>query len=106
MKKYEIIWTEFAVWNLDLIYEYIISKSFSDSTANRLIKNLILRVEQLELHPNSGQQELELLKLKKTFRYLVYKNYKIIYYTDNTKVYITDVFHCKIAPTQLKKRNL
>jgi toxin ParE1/3/4 len=106
MKKHEIIWTEFAVWNLDQIYDYVLSKSFSESTANKLIRGIILRTEQLQLQPNSGQQELELTKLKKTFRYLVYKNYKIIYFTESTKVYITDVFHCKISPSELKKRNL
>jgi plasmid stabilization system protein ParE len=65
MKRHEIIWTEFAMWNLDQIYDYVLSKSFSEPTAHKLIRNLVLRVEQLQLYPNSGQQELELLKLKK-----------------------------------------
>lgn len=106
MKKYQIIWTEFAVWNLDQIYDYTLTKSFSENIASKLINGIVLRVEQIELQPNSGQQELELLNLKRSFRYLVYKNYKIIYFIESSKVYVTDVFHCKISPTQLKKRNL
>lgn len=105
MKVFEIIWTEFAEWNLEQVYEYAISKSFSKATAHKTVKGIILRVEQLELYPKSGQIEPQLSGHKKQFRYLVYKNYKIIYFIENHKVYITDVFHCKISPKKMKKRN-
>lgn len=105
MKKHSIVWTEFAEWNLEQIYEYVYSKSFSDTIANKLIRGIIERVEQLELYPDSGQKETALKEIKKSFRYLVYKNYKIIYFTANQVVYITDVFHCKLSPHTMKQRN-
>ena len=106
MAKYKIVWSEFAEWNLDQIYGYILSKSLSQRLAKRYMLKLILRVEQLQEFPFSGRKELLLTKLGKDFRYLVFKDYKIIYFVQNSAIYISDIFHSKLSPEKIKKRNL
>lgn len=105
MLSFKIVWTEFAEWNLHEIYRYLFSKSKSEKIAKNYILNLVLRVEQLEKFPDSGHKEEALLEMGKDFRFLVYKNYKIVYFVSEATVYVTDVFHTKLDPTKLKKRS-
>lgn len=49
----KIIWTEFAIEDLQLIHDYI-SKD-SKRYADRFIEKLIERVDQLETFPKSGR---------------------------------------------------
>lgn len=104
MSKYNIIWTEFAEWNLDQVYYYVLRESFSERIAKKFILKLISRVEQLERFPRSGKIEPFLTGLGKEFRFLVYNDYKIIYYVEDNKIYVADVFHTKLSPVKMKKR--
>lgn len=105
MVKYKIVWSEFAEWNLEQIYDYIIRRSLSEKLAKKYIFKLILRLDQLEAFPFSGKKETLLKGLGKDFRYVVFKDYKVIYFVSGNTIYITDVFHCKLAPSRIRKRN-
>jgi len=53
-----------------------------------------------------GQKEELLIERKEEFRYLVFKNYKIIYWFNIVKnrVEITDVFDARQNPIKLKRQ--
>lgn len=100
----KIIWSEFAENQLDEIYAYY-NKKASLKVASKLLKEIINEPEKLIKNPHIGQEE-ELLKQRKIkYRYLVFKNYKLIYSIDieNKFIKIADVFDTRQNPPKLKR---
>ena len=100
----QIIWSEFAETQLDEIYEYY-KKEASTRIAKKLLKGIINEPRKLIKTPLIGQEE-ELLKQREIhYRYLVFKNYKLIYSvdTENGFIKITDVFDTRQNPTKIKR---
>ncbi len=100
----KIIWSEFAETQLDEIYEYY-EKKASSRIAKRLVKGIINEPKKLIKTPHIGQEE-ELLKERKIqYRYLAFKNYKLIYSvdTENGFIKIADVFDTRQNPPKLKR---
>jgi plasmid stabilization system protein ParE len=100
----KIIWSEFAVTQLDEIYIYY-EKKASTKIAKKLVHGIINESKKLIKSPLIGQEE-ELLKERETeYRYLVFKNYKLIYSVDNQKglIKIADVFDTRQNPPKLKR---
>ncbi|MEQ8478044.1 type II toxin-antitoxin system RelE/ParE family toxin [Fulvivirga sp.] len=98
------IWSEFAESQLDEIFEYYQGK-VSPKIALELINGIINEPEKLAKSPYIGQEE-ELLKEREIeYRYLVYKNYKLIYSVDKTNgfIKIADVFDTRQNPPKLKR---
>jgi len=88
----KIIWSEFAETQLDEIYEYY-EKKASSRIAKKLMNEIINEPEKLINTPEIGQEEELLKKRKNKYRYLVFKNYKLIYSVDieNGFINIADV---------------
>src|SRR5680860_1490727 len=83
----EVIWSDFAEKKLDDIFEYY-KKNAGNRIANEMIQSLINESKRLEKDPFIGQKE-ELLKERKiTYRYLIFKHYKIIYSVDEKHGFI------------------
>ncbi|AJR03377.1 type II toxin-antitoxin system RelE/ParE family toxin [Siansivirga zeaxanthinifaciens] len=100
----EIIWSEFAETQLDEIYEYY-KKEASTRIAKKLVKGIINEPKKLIKTPLIGQEE-ELLKQREIhYRYLVFKNYKLIYSVDqeNGFIKIADVFDTRQNPPKIKR---
>ncbi|MFD2543742.1 type II toxin-antitoxin system RelE/ParE family toxin [Lacinutrix gracilariae] len=100
----EIIWSEFAETQLDEIYEYY-KKETSTRIAKKLLKGIINEPKKLIKTPLIGQEE-ELLKQREIhYRYLVFKNYKLIYSvdTENGFIKIADVFDTRQNPPKIKR---
>ncbi|MAC96780.1 MAG: plasmid stabilization protein [Flavobacteriales bacterium] len=100
----KIIWSEFAEKQLDEIYEYY-QKNASPRIAKMLLKEIINELNKLIHSPLIGQEE-ELLKQREIlYRYLVFKNYKLIYSVDieNGYIKITDVFDTRQNPQKIKR---
>lgn len=100
----EIIWSRFAENQLDLIFEYYLDKA-NEKVAIELVQNLINEPERLKRDPFIGQEE-DLLKNRKiSYRYLIFKNYKIIYSVDleNGFIKVADVFDTRQNPVTLKR---
>lgn len=91
--KFEIIWSEFAEKQLDAIFEYHLEKA-GYRIAKKLIQKIISEPNKLKNNPYIGQVEDLLKARKEIYRYLVCKNYKLIYSFDEKKerVKIIDVF--------------
>ena len=99
-----IIWSEFAETQLDEIYNYY-EKKASTRVAKKLVIEIINESKKLIKSPLIGQKE-ELLKQRETeYRYLIFKNYKLIYSVDNQNGYIkiADVFDTRQNPLKLKR---
>ena len=100
----KIIWSEFAETQLDEIYEYY-EKKASPQIAKKLLKGIINEPKKLIKTPLIGQEE-ELLKQREIhYRYLIFKNYKLIYSVDmeNEFIKIADVFDTRQNPPKIKR---
>jgi len=100
----KIYWTEFSKNELKKIYEY-----YRDNVNSRVAKKIINGIynETLKLikQPEIGQIE-ELLKTRKQgFRYLVFKNHKIIYWINikENRVEINDIFDTRQNPIKMSR---
>ena len=102
--NFKIIWSDFSETQLDEIYEYY-EKKVSLKVANKIVTGIIKESEKLIKASFIGQKE-ELLKDREIqYRYLVFKNYKVIYSVDeqNGFIKIADVFDSRQNPPKLKR---
>ncbi|AUS07078.1 type II toxin-antitoxin system RelE/ParE family toxin [Pseudotamlana carrageenivorans] len=102
--NFKIIWSDFSATQLDDIFEYYRSKA-SLKVATKIVTGIIKESEKLANATCIGQGE-ELLKERTTqYRYLVFKNYKLIYSVDeeNGLIKIADVFDTRQNPPKIKR---
>lgn len=100
----EVFWTHFAEEKLVDIFEYYKYKAGS-RIAQKIVNGIVDETILLEKNPYLGQFEELLEDRFEEYRYLVYENYKIIYWIDNKKnmVVIAHVFDTRQNPIKLKK---
>jgi len=98
----KIYWTDFSKQELQRIFSY-----YHENASLKVARNIVLGIENkttiLRTHPNTGQRE-ELLKDRlQDFRYLIFKNYKIIYWNNTKKnwIEIVDVFDTRQNPIKI-----
>lgn len=86
-KKYEVLWTQSAIFDLEQIVEYI--KIDSENTAKKIFSELREKGNTLYYFPNKGKvvPELQSIGIVK-YRELIHKRWKIVYKTQESKVYI------------------
>ena len=96
----EIIWTDFAIENLKIIFNYYAVKA-SKKVAHKIRIEILTSTKQLIDHPNSGQIEVHLAKLEKDYRYVLSGNYKIIYKVEDSRIIISDVFDSRQNPDKM-----
>jgi len=100
----KIKWTDFSKKELKNIFKYYKEKT-SVNVAKKIVNGIAKETLKLKNHPYIGQYE-ELLKSdKREFRYLVYKNYKIIYLVSIEKniIEIYDVFDTRQNPIKMNR---
>lgn len=100
--KYYVYWTNFATKKLDEIYYYY-SEIAGEHLASDIINKLIDKTISLEFMPKIGMVEKLLENRPQEFRYLVYNNYKIIYYINDSlkRVIVVNVFDVRQNPVKL-----
>lgn len=96
-----LLWSAKSKHQLKAIHDYY-SDRVDKEFASQLVVDLIEKAEQLKNNPFLGQLEPLLISYKEKFRYLVFGNYKLIYFTDNTFIRIVVVFDCRQEPQKLK----
>lgn len=79
---FKILWTDFAINHLKDIFDYHLIKA-SPTIAQRLVQKILDATIILENNPKSGQQEDLLKDRHQEFRFVIVKNYKIIYWIDD-----------------------
>lgn len=100
----EVYWTRFSERELKKIFDYYNIKA-SYRIAKKLTDGIYKEALKLERQPEMGQIEELLKNRKQQFRYLVFKNYKIIYWINisESRIEINDVFDSRQNPLKIKK---
>ncbi len=102
--NFKIIWSDFSETQLDEIFEYY-EKKASVNVATKIVTGIIKESEKLINASFIGQEEELLRERKIQYRYLVFKNYKLIYSVDekNGFIKIADVFDTRQNPPKIKR---
>ncbi len=100
----EIIWSEFAERQLDDISDYYTYKA-GKGVSKKLVQDIIKEANKLASKPFIGQEESLLKDRKENYRYLVHKNYKVIYSVNENDgfVKIADVFDTRQNPIKIER---
>ena len=101
---FKILWTDFAINQLKDIFDYHLIKA-SLNIAQKLAQKIIDATIILENNPKSGRKEDLLKDRSHEFRFLVVKNFKIIYWIDYefNLIYISMVFDTRQNPKKIIK---
>ncbi len=99
-----IYWTDFAKQELHSIFLYH-KKQANLKVAKKLASEIARHTLILKTQENIGQSEGLLKNSVQKFRYLVYKNYKIIYWVnrERNQVEISDIFDTRQNPIKIKR---
>ncbi|RZL42772.1 MAG: type II toxin-antitoxin system RelE/ParE family toxin [Pedobacter sp.] len=100
----KINWTNFAKSELQKIFDYY-NENVSPAIAKNLVVGIVKESKKLENSPEIGQIEDLLMELG-DYRYLVFKNYKIVYYINknSSSIEILDVFDSRQNPIKIERR--
>lgn len=99
-----IKWTDFSKNELENIFEYY-KEIAGVNVAKKLVSGIAKETLKLKKHPEIGQEEELLKNDSREFRYLVYKNYKIIYLItlEKNSIEIFDVFDTRQNPVKMSR---
>ncbi len=94
---YKVVFTEKAHHDLKNIYDYISNNLFNKKAANDLIDMLFESAGNLSVFPKKHQICSEKLLSNKNVRYLMVKNFKVLYLVDDSKltVFIARIIYSK-----------
>ncbi|MGV3461028.1 MAG: type II toxin-antitoxin system RelE/ParE family toxin [Flavobacterium sp.] len=97
-----VYWTQFAEDKLQDIFNYYNLKA-GPGVATRLTDGIVDASLDLDHRAYSGQREELLIERLQEFRYILYKNYKIIYWVDtpNNMILIANVFDTRQNPDKI-----
>jgi len=101
---FRILWSDFAIIQLKDIFDYHFIKA-SSNIAQRLVQKIIDATIILEKNPKAGRKEDLLETRSQEFRFILVKNYKIIYWIDYEFqiINISMVFDTRQDPQYIKK---
>ncbi|MGY5845994.1 type II toxin-antitoxin system RelE/ParE family toxin [Salegentibacter sp. HM20] len=98
----EIFWTDFAIQNLKEIIDYH-NKVAGPSVSIKIQTDIFTAVKHLIKNPEMGVIEPYLKGFPVIYRYILSKNYKIIYRIENRKIFITDIFDTRQNPNKISR---
>jgi len=103
---FKILWTDFAINQLKDIFDYYIFKA-SPPVAKKLVQRIIDATLILENNPKSGRKEDLLASRPQDFRFIIVKNFKIIYWIDYefSIINISMVFDTRQNPNKIAKQS-
>lgn len=101
---FRILWTDFAINKLKDIFDYHLIKA-NPPLAQRLVQKIIDATLILENNPGSGRKEDLLIDRPQEFRFVIVKNYKIIYWIDYefSIINIATIFDTRQNPKKISK---
>jgi len=97
----KVFWTQTALNNLEDIFEYY-KYNASIRIARRLVKEIVLSTIRIQNSPKIGRIEELLRDRKFEYRFIVVKNYKIIYWIEDKYIKIATVFDSRQNPEKIK----
>jgi len=101
---FKILWTDFAINQLKDIFDYHLVK-VSTTVSQKLVQKIIDATIILENNPKYGRKEDLLIDRSQEFRFIVVKNYKIIYWIDFefNIINVSMVFDTRQNPVKIGK---
>ncbi len=101
---YQILWSDFAVFELNKIFDYYLEKA-SYSIAVKIYTTIVFEADKLLIDPETYPLEDALLDREIQYHYIICSNYKIIYSIDKPakQIKIADVFDTRQNPFKLKR---
>ena len=98
----EVYWLELAENKLEDIYVYYSEKS-SKKVALKIINGIVDTTIGIEKQPEIGQIETSLTHRIQEFRYLIFKNYKVLYWINYEfkRIEIVNVFDTRQNPERI-----
>lgn len=96
----KILWSDTALSQLEDIFDYHKTNA-SHTIAKRLVRSIIEKSIILDSTPLLGAKEPLLSDRLFEYRFLVEKNYKIIYRFNDNLVRIVSVFDCRQNPIKI-----
>lgn len=100
----KILWSDTSLSQLEDIYNYY-KLNASQKIASRLVKHLVKETIRLKRNPLIGTKEPLLAEKIFEYRYLVSKNYKIIYRFNDGIIRVIAVFDCRQNPEKIQHIN-
>jgi plasmid stabilization system protein ParE len=99
----EIFWSNFAKNKLEGIFDYYKLKA-SLKVANKIVNGIVNQTIGLSKIPRIGQVEEIIKDDEREFRYLVYTNYKIVYYINlrTNQIIIANIFDTRQNPKKVR----
>ncbi len=97
MNNYPVLWTNEALNDLDLIYEFYIK--ISAKVAKEIIAEIILKTGELRF-----AEQYQMDDLNPKYRRIIVKHYKVLYKLIKNTIFVIAVFDCRRNPKDLKKR--
>jgi toxin ParE1/3/4 len=98
----KVLWSDTALSQLETIFNYL-KFNASSEIARKLVKSLIEQTLILEANPLIGMSEPLLINKFYDYRFIIKKNYKIIYRFDNKIIRIVSVFDCRQNPNKINE---
>jgi plasmid stabilization system protein ParE len=100
----KIYWSDFSKSQLQSIFDFY-KKEAGARISRKLIQAIVVETERLSLQPFMGQKEELLTDRQEDFRFMIYKNYKIIYWINQGKnrIEIADIFDTRQNPHKIKR---
>lgn len=100
----KIYWTHFSQNELKKIFSYYKEKA-GEKTAQNIVKHIVKETLKLSKQTKIGQTEELLLGRNTEFRFVICKNYKIIYWInlELNQIEIVDVFDTRQNPLKLDR---
>lgn len=102
MKKAQVIWSDEALNDLEVIYDFLADKS--QPAAQRIVESILSRSHQLASFPKSGAKQEMMKAAGKGYRYLVEGNYKVIYsyQPEKSVIHVEVIFDTRHDPEKLR----
>jgi len=98
----EIIWLPLAEKALESVFSFYEGKSIQ--VAQKIMNDILQATDQLSKHPEMAAIESMLQERQEIFRSLIVRQtYKVVYYIEDTVIYIADIWDCRQFPEKLKK---
>lgn len=97
----KIQWSRLAERQLKEIFDYY-SREATPRIAEIIVNDLIRKVSVLKQNPLVGMREELLRNYPEEYRYLVVRNYKIIYWKSQDNIIVATVFDCRQNPKKIK----
>ena len=97
----KVFWTQRALNDLEDIFEYY-KYNASLKVARKLVKEIVKSTIVIQHSPKIGKIEELLIDRIIEYRFLIVKNYKVIYWIEDNYVKVATVFDTRQNPDKIK----